>query len=79
MARTKTITLDEKTEMIAKRIPNFSGWVRMQLYRYVREADSDALGSPHIAPAPARIWGEQNNKCNPKHAKGICKQCWGNE
>jgi hypothetical protein len=78
MAYTKTITIDETTAIIASRIPNFSQWVRMKLYEHARTA-SVSVGTSHIAPEEARIWGENQNKCNPRHKKGVCKDCWGEE
>jgi len=79
MAYTKTITIDEKTALIASRIPNFSAWVRMKLYEHARSASLEHPSQVHIAPESGRIWGENEDKCNPKHKKGVCKACWGEE
>jgi hypothetical protein len=32
----------------------------------------------HQAPASARIWGEDKNKCNPK-LPVLCVACWGSK
>lgn len=79
----KTISLDDKTALIAARIPNFSGWVRRQLIEYARsgvntrfETDmrNDILA--HIAPEGARVWGPYKDACNPKHKDGLCPICY---
>ena len=78
MVRQKTISLDEKTAIIAGRIPNFSAWVRFHLMRHALEAydldERDAI--PHIAPESARVWGPNNDLCNPRNVNGICLSCY---
>ncbi len=77
MAVVKTITIDERTALIAGRIPNFSAWVRMKLLEHARSATIERPEVTHVAPPSARIWGETEDKCNPKHKKGLCGSCWG--
>lgn len=79
MAITKTITIDERTALIAGRIPNFSAWVRMKLIEHARSAVVEVRGTNHVAPETARIWGDSQDKCNPSHKKGVCGTCWGDE
>jgi hypothetical protein len=76
MVRQKTISLDEKTAIIAGRMPNFSGWVRLKLIEHARDATTPAHIETHIAPVTARIWGETKSQCNPHHKKGVCKTCY---
>jgi len=82
MVRLKTISLDEKTAIIAGRMPNFSRWVRERLIEYARTAaikvdiDSGKPVGPHIAPPQARVWGPLHDKCNPRHRKGVCSTCY---
>jgi hypothetical protein len=78
MVRQKTISLDEKTAIIAGRMHNFSQWVRLKLIEHARFAE-DPLGgavSTHIAPESARIWGPNKTQCNPRHKKGVCSNCY---
>lgn len=80
MVRQKTISLDEKTAIIAGRMPNFSAWVRNQLIQHARTAEypKEIIDDGyHVAPSSARVWGEHSNKCNPKHKNGMCDECWG--
>lgn len=81
MAKNKTISLDDYTAEIADRLPNFSRFVRQCLIKHARDAESDYGGAVdnHVAPKSARVWGEDRNKCNPKHRKGVCPSCWGVE
>ena len=76
MVRQKTISLDEKTAIIAGRMPNFSGWVRHQLLKHAMSATLDHPSQVHVAPESARMWGEGNNKCNPRHKDGLCPSCY---
>lgn len=79
----KTIHLDERTAMIASRMPNFSAWVRRQLVEFARDAHIGVpewekdRAKPHIAPESARVWGPNKDQCNPKHRKGLCEICYG--
>ena len=79
MMQHKTITLDEKTALLASRMPNFSAWVRQKLIDHARSAELQTMGMAvtHIAPETARVWGDNKDKCNPKHKKGMCATCWG--
>ena len=82
MVHNKTISLDERTALIASRMPNFSRWVRRQLLEHARSADNDnshELIENHVAPKSARVWGPQNNRCNPKHRDGLCETCYGGD
>ena len=78
MGVNKTISLDAQTAMIAERMPNFSQFVRNSLRKHARMEMKKALPE-HIAPEPARNWGDQKDKCNPRHMKGRCFVCWGDE
>jgi hypothetical protein len=75
MVRQKTISLDEKTAIIAGRMPNFSGWVRLKLIEHARGATSEET-LVHYAPSTARVWSETKDKCNPRHKKGVCPTCY---
>ncbi len=75
MVRQKTISLDEKTAIIAGRMPNFSGWVRQKLIEHARGAVREEENH-HFAPRSAMIWGEHKDKCNPRHKKGLCPFCY---
>jgi len=78
MAITKTITIDEKTALIASKIPNFSRWVRQQLLKHGR-AEKDVK---HTVPAHMRHTKTLEDnilRCNPKHKNGMCQICWGDE
>ena len=81
MAKNKTISLDEDTARIADRLPNFSRFVRQCLLKHAAGATSRLEGThgAHMAPESARIWGETKDKCNPRHKKGRCPICWGDE
>lgn len=85
MTRPRTISLDEKTAIIARRIPNFSQWVRRKLIEHAREAyipvgEDGVTDEPgHIAPLTARIWGPNKDKCNPRHRQGLCETCYGGD
>lgn len=76
MGHNKTISLDERTAIIAGRIPNFSNWVRLKLIEHAREATTPTVTMQHVAPPTARVWGETKNLCNPRHKKGVCKTCY---
>lgn len=76
MGVNKTISLDERTAMIADRIPNFSHFVRQKLIEHARDSTIPA-NYKHIQPESGRVWGENKDLCNPKHYKGKCKACWG--
>jgi len=78
MGVNKTISLDAQTALIAERLPNFSGFVRNQLRKYAREEKKKAAFA-HVAAPEARIWGDQANKCNPRHKNGKCMVCWSDE
>jgi len=78
MAITKTITIDEKTALIASKIPNFSRWVRQQLLKHAR-TEKDVK---HTVPAHMRHTKSLDDnilRCNPKHKNGMCLICWGEE
>lgn len=82
----KTISLDEKTAVIASRMPNFSEWVRNQVLEYARSAkysgfdrDMEEIGLSHMAPEAARIWGPYGDACNPRHKDGLCPICYAEE
>lgn len=75
MANHKTISLDEKSSIIAARIPNFSAWVRMKLLEHARSAVQTEMRK-HVAPESARIWGQDKDKCNPRHKAGVCVTCY---
>lgn len=78
--RQKMVSLDEKSMILASRMTNFSEWVRMALLEYARsedDVDDQPASGPHVAPERARVWGENKNKCNPKHIRGMCPTCWG--
>lgn len=82
MAKNKTISLDDYTAEIADKMPNFSRFVRQCLLKHARSATSELPmqdKDDHVAPKSARVWGEDRNKCNPKHRKGVCPACWGVE
>ena len=72
----KTISLDEHTAQIADRLPNFSRFVRQCLLELGQKTEVSRYAA-HVAPAEARIWGENKDKCNPAHQKGQCATCWG--
>lgn len=78
MGVNKTISLDEQTAIIADRLPNFSAFVRSALLKHAR---MDAKKKPlkHVAPETGRVWGDDRDKCNPRHSKGLCKICWSEE
>lgn len=76
MGHNKTISLDEKTAIIAGRMPNFSNWVRLKLIEHARTAEAPAPMTHHHAPITARVWGSEKDKCNPRHKKGICLACY---
>lgn len=81
MVRQKTISLDEKTAIIAGRMPNFSKWVRLQLISHARSAKQASVEQfntmhTHTAPTEARVWGPMNDKCNPRHKDGVCENCY---
>tara|TARA_R110002096_G_scaffold212677_1_gene400143 strand:+ start:332 stop:589 length:258 start_codon:yes stop_codon:yes gene_type:complete len=78
MGVNKTISLDAQTALIADRMPNFSQFVRNALLKHARTASIPA-GTVHVAPETARVWGETQDKCNPKHKSGACMLCWGDE
>ena len=78
MGVNKTISLDAQTAIIAERMPNFSQFVRNCLRRQAR-MDKKKAGLEHIAPQSARNWGDTGDKCNPRHMKGRCFLCWGDE
>lgn len=81
--RQKMVSLDEKSMILASRMRNFSEWVRIQLLNYARsetyktDVHTGKPVGPHMAPERARVWGENKDKCNPKHIKGMCPTCWG--
>jgi hypothetical protein len=80
MAKNKTISLDDRTALIAERMTNFSGWVRFQLIEFARNghpAEEGDVNTEHYAPQSGRVWGDLNDKCNPKHRKGLCPVCYG--
>lgn len=81
MVHNKTISLDEKTAIIAGRIPNFSQWVRHKLLEHARESFQEVLTvkDDHIAPLTARVWGPNKDRCNPKHKRGMCHRCYGGD
>jgi len=85
MTRPRTISLDEKTAIIAGRIPNFSAWVRQKLIEHARDAHIGipeweiGRAKPHVAPESARVWGPNRDRCNPKHRKGLCELCYGED
>lgn len=76
MAVTKTITLDDRTNKIAQKIPNFSKWVRLSLLK-LEEMQLGQIEEFHLAPEEGRIWGENKDKCNPHLTSGLCITCWG--
>ena len=76
MGVNKTISLDAQTALIAERLPNFSQFVRQSLRNYAR-IEKKKAGIVHVAPESGRIWGEEGNKCNPRHRNGECMVCWG--
>ena len=75
MVRQKTISLDEKTAIIAGRMQNFSHWVRQRLIEHARDANRGGE-SYHFAPPSAMVWGPNKDKCNPRHLKGVCSTCY---
>ena len=78
MGVNKTISLDAQTALIAERMPNFSQFVRNSLIKYARSEKKKAT-MEHIAPEGARNWGIDYDQCNPRHMKGRCFLCWGDE
>ena len=64
-----SINLDEETKEIAKRVGNFSGFVRECLRRW----NAYDLGE-HLQPERADI--ELGKKCFPAHKRGCCILCW---
>ena len=64
-----SINLDEETKKIAKRVGNFSGFVRDCLRRW----NAYDLGE-HLQPERADI--ELGKKCFPNHKRGCCVLCW---
>lgn len=78
MGVNKTISLDAQTAIIAERMPNFSGFVRNALLKYAR-TEKKKGPKTHTAPLSARVWGDEKDKCNPKHKNGCCDICWGDE
>ena len=80
MANHKTISLDDKTALIASRMTNFSAWVRYKLLEFAQQghpAEEGDVNTDHYAPSSGRVWGPMKDKCNPKHRKGVCPVCWG--
>lgn len=77
----RTISLDEDTAQIAAKMPNFSRFVRQCLIKHAAHGVNGSVGAqnPHIAPEEARVWGEDGDKCNPRHRLGRCPTCWGVE
>ena len=78
MGTQKTISLDEKTAIIASRMPNFSRWVRQRLIEHALRAPEfhTTIQEYHIAPHEARVWGENSDKCNARHKDGLCPTCY---
>jgi len=76
MGVNKTISLDAQTAMIAERLPNFSQFVRNSLIKHARMEKKKA-GLGHQAIPEARVWGPNEDKCNPNLLKGRCVLCWG--
>ena len=76
MAVVKTITLDERTARIAKKIPNFSKWVRLNLLD-LEHKQTGQMEEFHLAEPQARKWGPDKDKCNPHLTTGLCITCWG--
>ena len=76
MAVVKTITLDERTAKIAKKIPNFSKWIRLRLID-LEYSQAGQIEEFHLAEVEARIWGDDKDKCNPNLMSGLCITCWG--
>jgi hypothetical protein len=64
-----SVSLDEDTHAVAKRMGNFSAFVRECLRRW----NAHDLGI-HIQPERADI--ELGKKCFPRHRKGCCVLCW---
>jgi len=81
MTRPRTISLDEKTAIIAGRMPNFSMWVRQKLLEHAMSGEQQGYipRVDHIAPESARVWGPTKDRCNPKHRKGLCQVCYGGD
>ena len=83
-----TISLDEVTRQIAKEIPNFSEWVRMQLYLFAHNVEEFHLFPPDyrnrggyqmartVGPGMPLMWSHQTFKCNPFSKRGRCFVCW---
>tara|TARA_Y100000361_G_scaffold141758_1_gene147122 strand:- start:1986 stop:2462 length:477 start_codon:yes stop_codon:yes gene_type:complete len=69
MSPITSINLDEETKQIAKRVGNFSGFVRDCLRRW----NAYDLGE-HLQPERADI--ELGKKCFPEHKRGCCVLCW---
>ena len=67
--RRSSVSLDEETYAVSKRIGNFSAFVRECLRRW------NAFDlQEHIQPERAdKDWGK---KCFPRHSKGCCVLCW---
>jgi len=78
MGVNKTISLDAQTALIAERLPNFSQFVRQSLIKHAR-MEKKKQGLVHYAQPQARVWGPNNDKCNPNIVKGRCLICWGDE
>jgi len=56
---------------------NRSRWVQNAVLKAMqRNIGKEAA---HVAPESARVWGENKDKCNPKHKSGSCPICWGDE
>jgi len=77
MGVNKTISLCPETAIIAERLPNFSQFVRYHLKNHARKTKKLIQESVHVAIEPARVWGPEKDKCNPKHKNGSCVTCWG--
>ena len=64
-----SINLDEETKEIAKKVGNFSGFVRECLRRW----HAYETGT-HIQQESKAV--QEGKKCYPRHKKGCCVICW---
>ena len=63
----KTVALDEKSNEIAKQLPNFSHFVRECLYRYASNISVSECDRPKTEDFP--------DLCNP-FVQPVCFACW---
>ena len=73
MSKLVTISLDEESFVLWKRLEEKSVWVRQKLHEEIFDADL----VKHAMSERARTEGSWDGRCNPNNRnKGICGTCW---